>query len=1389
MDRRVLRRTYIISFLPSPGRKSETIDRIHGKTKQEEIPNESEYNHHQYVAHAQDGADSLISKKTPYVPPHSGEQNGKHDRKGEELHGTIEMLNIDKGYCAMEGNNKATYKTYSGVTKSGDKRTRSDVERIGEQDTDRSAAIVHGAMCIESPRSNEAKVIANEIETQRLPGQHTSHSACTWTSLTHQGQELNIGNREPSHEEVPTVDQPSGLDSDDKSPTQLKALEQSGDLSDIRTIVSNTGKSIQKPDLSRVNGWHITGITEPYHQSDWHFRDGECAKQSRLGASSSCTQQDLDVSPLTKERVTVNAWSTPAGNNAEPPPKSEESLSARIRKKSMLLAYDEGQLEIADDTTYRSLDIETDIDLITQINKVHEEFVHNMMTPLKSPENSSLKRTGSISKGSEFSSATSSVTKSQERKHSPPSGGNFKRNSPKSSSFRRPSGVSIASIDFDGKEQKPTTPLEKWQKLKKHISDSILGSTKHKQGRKTTSDSSLPQDYSSVRRASAADVATIPKVYRKDSGADLLCARGEDNDRTPKLERRPSLRRQRKLAMSPVENERLFNQLQKERTNSWSGSDDSGIHNNQSRSSTDVSITEDDQTKESNAVPGEQDVVVRRRRPHAQRRPKSDIGDHRWEDYGAMGGPPAPPPRTVTRRPISDPVMRDEDELVIYRDKRSSQPRPKSAHLGDYSSLSRDRPISPTPPPRCRPGSLAVIKDYGGEDNTGSATTTPTTENAPITIEATEESTKVPAGSKLRRARRPRPVSDLGHIDLKEIDDYVQRRRYSGVLSPEDMSVIQQPPQPFTPNSTESNISRSFSTPSALHQLIDPNIRPGNLHDEDSSSGEDISTSGYETIHTGLAPQDYYYEDYSGTMTYVEALWDHVTMDEDELPFQAGDVIEVTDKLDKDWWWGRINMKEGWFPASFVRPRVNQGETVEDCVAKIKDGTLSLTSKNMRKISISFLSKDQVRAKVINEITSTEKIYVKHLRDVCEGYLKQCCKRPEMFSSELVGKIFGNIEAIYEFQSKFMKKLESCVNQELPHLSEIGNCFLDNRAGFEIYAEYCNNHPTATAALQEVLENRKYRHFFEACRLLQEMIEISLDGFLLTPVQKICKYPLQLAELLKYTKPEDKDYEPVKEALQEMKNVASLINERKRRMESLHKIARWQLTIEAWEGEDVLERSSILIHSGEVTKISKGLGRAKVRQLFLFDHQIVLCKRDLLNRNRFSFTGRIYIDQIKLEDMDDGKDNAWGISVKNAFQLHNQTDEKWHIISVKSKEEKDKWVKAFADERKLVRDDRKKDFVIHSSKKVEAKFSALKEQSQQAAKKPKKFFNQLRISLSADVSRKISHMPFPHQLQPLVDKPQKSVTLPQGISSVDAFVGENYKKRTWNLFGTIRKKK
>lgn len=78
-------------------------------------------------------------------------------------------------------------------------------------------------------------------------------------------------------------------------------------------------------------------------------------------------------------------------------------------------------------------------------------------------------------------------------------------------------------------------------------------------------------------------------------------------------------------------------------------------------------------------------------------------------------------------------------------------------------------------------------------------------------------------------------------------------------------------------------------------------------------------------------------------------------------------------------------------------------------------------------------------------------------------------------------------------------------------------CLSQQQDGFWIYSEYCNNHVDACMELTRLMRDSRYQNFFEACRLVQQMIDIAIDGFLLTPVQKICKYPLQLAELLKYT--------------------------------------------------------------------------------------------------------------------------------------------------------------------------------------------------------------------------------------------------------------------------------
>ncbi|KAK3763937.1 hypothetical protein RRG08_050584 [Elysia crispata] len=610
--------------------------------------------------------------------------------------------------------------------------------------------------------------------------------------------------------------------------------------------------------------------------------------------------------------------------------------------------------------------------------------------------------------------------------------------------------------------------------------------------------------------------------------------------------------------------------------------------------------------------------------------------------------------------------------------------------------------------------------------------------------------------------------------------------------------------------------------------------------DADSSDDSEYSYSmggGYRrekcrSSHLMLAALDQMLEEEN--LTYAEALWDHVTMDPEELGFRAGDLIRVTDCQDKHWWfgvlddtegwfpaafvrvsgarekcagrhgglvpcsfcqgewgqgevcwttrragslqllsgvsgarekcagrhgglvpcsfcqgeWGQgevcwrishslefgvLDDTEGWFPAAFVRLRVNQDLMDTDLDFLLSAGGLSLASDASHlidsngnsfqsstcllrpgsgettiqaqkvsgvtsgpgKSSGGYLDNHQARANVVNEIISAEREYVKHLRDVVEGYVKQTRKRPEMFPVEKVNIIFSNIENIYDFATELLAQLEESLCPDQPHLSQLGRCFLGSIKSFEMYSDYCNNHPAACEELRELYRNKRYRHFFEACRLLQEMIEIPLEGFLLTPVQKICKYHLQLAELLKFTPPSHPDHAGTRDALEAMKRIATLINERKRKMESVEKLAAWQLLVDDWEGPDILESSSELIYSGELNKVNHA-GWSQERYFFLFDHQLIYCKKDLLKKSGFGYKGRIYMDACSVVSVPDGRDSQYNVSVRNAWKLHDSKRDKWYLLVAKTAVAKQRWLKAFQDERRRVKDDAEHNFNIPS---------------------------------------------------------------------------------------------
>ncbi|KAL8181165.1 UNVERIFIED_CONTAM: guanine nucleotide exchange factor 9 [Gekko kuhli] len=92
------------------------------------------------------------------------------------------------------------------------------------------------------------------------------------------------------------------------------------------------------------------------------------------------------------------------------------------------------------------------------------------------------------------------------------------------------------------------------------------------------------------------------------------------------------------------------------------------------------------------------------------------------------------------------------------------------------------------------------------------------------------------------------------------------------------------------------------------------------------------------------------------------------------------------------------------------------------------------------------------------------------------------------------------------------------------------------------------------------------------------------------------------------------------------------------------------------------------------------------------------------------------MDRYEVLDIEDGRDDDFNVSMKNAFKLHNKETEEMHLFFAKKLEEKLRWLRAFREERKMVQEDEKIGFEISENQKRQAamtvrKVSKQKEQS------------------------------------------------------------------------------
>ncbi|XP_058066203.1 uncharacterized protein LOC131215824 [Anopheles bellator] len=469
-----------------------------------------------------------------------------------------------------------------------------------------------------------------------------------------------------------------------------------------------------------------------------------------------------------------------------------------------------------------------------------------------------------------------------------------------------------------------------------------------------------------------------------------------------------------------------------------------------------------------------------------------------------------------------------------------------------------------------------------------------------------------------------------------------------------------------------------------------------------------------------------------------------------ELALEKGALMEVLKREPGPWWWGRMksdavlarpNGEEhnggsgkladcGWFPKDYVKllPRYGKpkqiivinnsdpedpkqpcgdGDDGESSASTlIEGGTLmSCDSRLQGQMSTATThseadpetpdgtipSHNLTKENIIKELLETEINYVKLLNSLCLGFIKPLREREDIFSAESISLMFSNLEKIWRFQQTFLDALRLAVPS-----NRIGEVFLEYQSAFMVYSTYCNSYPRALMELENYASNKEANQLLENCRIAENLPELPLSAHLLAPIQRICRYPLHLSELVKHS-PTRKELLPTlnlrkctkseletmdcKEvfemALSAMRRVTEMVNEGKRHSEYLSRI---QARFENFQGPSINLHSTRLFLQTDAIRMSPNIWN-NTYTLFLFDRQLIYCKKDLLKRTNYIYKGRIFLDNCRILNLPDGK--MFGVTLKNALRLYCDTRNKWFDFCFRSSSSKLRFLNTLSTERQF----------------------------------------------------------------------------------------------------------
>nr|XP_056712131.1 intersectin-2 [Euleptes europaea] len=312
----------------------------------------------------------------------------------------------------------------------------------------------------------------------------------------------------------------------------------------------------------------------------------------------------------------------------------------------------------------------------------------------------------------------------------------------------------------------------------------------------------------------------------------------------------------------------------------------------------------------------------------------------------------------------------------------------------------------------------------------------------------------------------------------------------------------------------------------------------------------------------------------------VIAMYDYSANNEDELSFSKGQLINVLNKDDADWWQGEVNGVSGLFPSNYVKMTTDSDPSQQWCADLQSLDTMQPMERK--------------RQGYIHELIQTEEKYMDDLQLVVEVFQKRMTEAGCLSEAEM-GLIFVNWKELIVSNTKLLKALrvrKKTGGEKMP-VQMIGDILAAELSHMQAYIRFCSCQLNGAALLQQKTdEESDFKDYLKKVASDPRCKGMPLSSFLLKPMQRITRYPLLIKSILENTPETHPDYTNLKLALERAEELCSQVNEGVREKENSDRLEWIQSHVQCEGLAEQLIFNSLtnclgprkLLHSGKLYK-------------------------------------------------------------------------------------------------------------------------------------------------------------------------------------------------------------